>query len=352
MQFAILDDRLNVIMLGGNFAHRRHGAVFQLVDAARSGTAVIGGDRVHKVQTAVPLAQIGPAFAVRRHTVQLFHIAGGGIVQDVFDFGILPNRGKGAVHAGHLGQLGRAVHPLQQPAAIDTPADQVGLSRHGNFGHFTGRTVQPGQSSYKHSLSLFAVHGGVIVPGRGEVPLQRLGLHAAGAGIHDATRILYPAVLGGFFAKIKLDRIAPVGGRVDPALRLELRRLFLFCGGRVGLQHRERVGGGAFVPHAVYIIIAIVTIQLPDASLQNAVAQPSGGRCLAGARRGGFPALGGHFGGYFRGLGGRRLGGLRSAGGESQGQGQQAGNGFFHRVFSFRVCIYLIYLPVYISIGV
>ena len=30
-------------------------------------------------------------------------------------------------------------------------------------------------------------------------------------------------------------------------------------------------------------------------------------------------------------------------------QGQQAGDGFFHRVFSFRVCIYL---PVYISIGV
>jgi hypothetical protein len=40
---------------------------------------------------------------------------------------------------------------------------------------------------------------------------------------------------------------------------------------------------------------------------------------------------------------------LRPAGGEGQGQGQQAGDGFFHRVFSFPVYIYL---PVYIVTGV
>lgn len=35
-----------------------------------------------------------------------------------------------------------------------------------------------------------------------------------------------------------------------------------------------------------------------------------------------------------------------------RGRASRQAMAFFHRVFSFRVCIYLIYLPVYISIGV
>ena len=214
-----------------------------------------------------------------------------------------------------------------------------GLFRQVDIAYLVRGAVPPDDALAAGIVQL--VQRGIIIPCRVEFLFHRQALHTAGGSIHDVTPF-GGVVLVHIFKAVQLYYVVPGGHATGlSALQLDLRQLLLRGGVAVGFYQVKRIGVGGFIVFLVHAVQAGVGIKPVRCAAQLArSANRRDGRFLGG--------LGGLFG--FRGrlaLGAIRP--LRPAGGEGQGQDQQAGDGFFHRVFSFRVCIYLL---VYISIGV
>ena len=298
---------------------------------------------MYKVKVAVPLTAVVITITYRRKFVKFFHLTAGGLVQDNFRRGVLPGGVESVLLADRIWHRRRAADAHQQPAAIHRTAYSIGLARQVLQGHFTGGAVQPGKAFDPKVWAVFLVKGSVIVPGWGKRAIHLLLFHATGGRVNGIAQA-GPLALSRVFLQVQVYRIIPDGHTVVAAIQRDACHLFLR--GCLDVRFDDTVD----------ILICSFVEKLMKAiqtcggfHLGTAWPHPACDARLVDFRRGAFPVLGGRFGGHLRGSGGRRLGGLRPAGGEGQGQGQQAGNGFFHRVFSFRVCIYL---PVYISIGV
>ena len=297
-----------------------HFTIFQLAYTGRECILIGTGE----VQCTAALAAIVVIFPYRRVTVYFFHLAGGGINKVKFFFRVLQNS---VVHIAVLWARQRtgADDALDEPF-ITHAAYRLRLIRQVDITHLVRGTVTP-----VNALPAVIVHliqRGVIVPRGEKESLYGNPFHIAGGSIHDIAAfrgIVRIRILN----QIHLYRIIPGGHAIiQAAWQLDFCQLFLCGSGAVRFYNIKSVCVGGFVIFLVHAVQPGVGIHH---IIRRCAAQPARSSCRRGGSfRGGLGGLG-----RFSGRCAAGVRSLRPAGGKGEGQGQQAGEDFFHRCSPF-----------------